>query len=272
MKKNKIYKPFLKWAGGKSKLIDQYKEYIPKEYDTYHEPFLGGGSLFFYLNPNKAILSDINEDLINVYKVLKDYSEELIKKLKEHKEKHDKDYYYKIRSKKYEDSIERAARFIYLNKTCFNGLYRENKKGEFNVPIGNYKDPDICSEEVLKNCSKILNKNNIIFKCQKFDNCRKNIEEKDFVYFDPPYVPLNKTSNFTSYTKYKFGIRNQELLYELCKYLKNKKVKIMISNSNTEFIKEMYKEFNIYEIKVNRSINSKVIGRSKITELLITSY
>ncbi|MEI2423326.1 DNA adenine methylase [Arthrospira platensis SPKY2] len=272
MKKIEENKPFLKWAGGKNKLINQYQKYFPKEYKTYHEPFLGGGSIFFYINPEKAIISDINEDLINVYIIVKDYLEELIILLKKHKKNHQKEYYYKIRSTKYEDKIQRAARFIYLNKTYFNGLYRENKNGEFNVPIGNYKDPNICAEELLRKCSNILNNKDITIKCQRFNECKKDIGDKDFVYFDPPYFPLNKTSNFTSYTKDKFGIKSQELLYELCNYLKERKVKVMLSNSNTEYIKNMYKDYNITEIKVNRTINSKTTGRTQITELLITSY
>ncbi len=191
--------PFLKWAGGKTRLISQYKDYFPQHYQTYYEPFLGGGAVFFYLQPSHAVLTDINADLILTYQSVRDHLEELITLLQEHKRRHNSEYYYDVRNYHSGTDLEKAARFIYLNKTCFNGLYRVNSQGKFNVPVGKYKNPGICQEEVLKLASAALKK--VAIKQANFEEVLNYATgSNDFVYFDPPYYPLNATSNFTAYT------------------------------------------------------------------------
>jgi DNA adenine methylase len=267
-------RPFLKWAGGKSKLISQYIPYIPARFDNYYEPFLGGGAVFFYLASNranyKAILADINSELINAYCCVRDRVEELILLLAEHQTSHSKDYYYEVRKQNIGTTLENAARLIYLNKTCFNGLYRENSKGEFNVPIGKYKNPTICNSEVLRSVSSSLQSTRL--EVRPFDAVLNYANAEDFVYFDPPYYPLSPTSNFTAYSSYCFNENDQIRLKETFAKLARRGVKVMLSNSDCPFIREVYKEFNIHEILAPRAINSNAKKRGKITELLITSY
>ena len=264
-------RPFLKWAGGKTKLIEQYNLYFPKVYKTYYEPFLGGGAVFFYLNPTNAILTDINAELVNAYRCVKDNVEELIKLLDVHKLKHSRDYYYDVRRYTYATDVEKAARLIYLNKTCFNGLYRENSQGEFNVPIGKYKNPKICNPVVLRAVSVTLQ--NAQIEVRPFEDILNYARSgNDFVYFDPPYYPLSSTSNFTAYSRYLFSQNDQIKLKEVFAELAKRGVKVMLSNSDCEFIRELYSEFNIYSILASRLINSKATKRGKISEVLITSY
>lgn len=273
--------PFLKWAGGKRKLIPQFEPYLPKiGNETYFEPFLGAGALFFYLQPKKAIVNDINSELINVYKVLQnDNIDLLIELLKEHKKKNDelqKDYFYEVRNWDRSDDflekrspIERAARFIYLNKTCFNGLYRVNSKGHFNVPYGKYKNPDIVNEELLREINDYLKTNDIRFLNTDFETAVEKAQIGDFIYFDPPYVPLSETSSFTSYDKDGFGEKEQIRLKEIFTKLNDKGCKVMLSNSDTSFIREQYQRFNIVTVQAARAINSKADGRGKINEVLV---
>jgi DNA adenine methylase len=275
-------KPFIKWAGGKRQLIPELLEHIPKSFNNYFEPFLGGGALFFelynlgILKGKKVYLSDINEELINAYKVIRDYPNELIKLLKEFKAKHNKEFYYQIReldrNENYKnlDTITKAARFIYLNKTCFNGLYRVNKKGFFNVPMGKYKDPKIVDEENIRAVSYALK--DVILKTCDYKESLKFTNENDFIYLDPPYYPLTDTANFTSYSQNNFLENEQIELFETFKNLNNKNCYILESNSDTEFIKNLYKEFYVKEVFANRAINSKATKRGKITELLIRNY
>lgn len=264
-------KPFLKWAGGKSRLIPQYTTYFPANYQTYYEPFLGGGAIFFYLQPNQAFLSDINRQLINAYQCVRNHTEELISRLEKHQQHHNQSYYYQMRSQKFSNSLDQAARLIYLNKTCFNGLYRENRHGQFNVPMGKYKNPRICSRELLITAAKTLQ--SATLKVQSFEAIVNQANSPaDFVYFDPPYHPLSPTSNFTSYSHHKFGVDEQEKLAEIFGILHSRGVKVMLSNSNTELIRYLYKDFNIHPIQAGRAINSNPQNRGKITELLITSY
>ena len=267
-------RPFLKWAGGKSKLISQYIPYFPAKFATYYEPFLGGGAIFFYLVNNSpafsAILSDINFELINAYCCVKDRVEELICLLEEHQKRHNKDYYYHVRLSK-GTFVENAARLIYLNKTCFNGLYRENSKGEFNVPIGKYKNPPICNPEGLRSVSVALQ--TTLIKVRPFDAILDDAKtEQDFVYFDPPYYPLSNTSNFTAYSRFAFNEHDQIRLRDTFAELAKRGVKVMLSNSDCPLIRELYQEFNIHEISAARAINSNAKKRGKITELLVTSY
>ena len=295
-------RPFVKWAGGKSKLIPQMEQYYPKELkenkiDVYVEPFVGGGAILIDIlkkyNIKKAYAFDINENLINCYNIIKDKVDSLIlnlKKLEKEYLKLDdenrKKYYYDIR-KKYnsinieneKEALEKTTYFIFLNKTCFNGLYRENRKGQFNVPIGKYKNPTICDEENLIELSKLIK--NVIFIRGDYRESYKYIVENTFIYFDPPYRPINKTSSFTSYSKEDFNDENQKELGEYFRKINdnNSNVKLMLSNSNPknnneedDFFEQIYNGFKIYEIKANRMINSNKEKRGKISELLIINY
>lgn len=263
-------RPFLKWAGGKSKLISQYIPFFPQDVNTYYEPFLGGGAVFFHLLPKTAVLSDINPELINVYCCVRDDVESLIALLEKHQEKHDRDYYYWMRSQNYQTSLEKAARLIYLNKTCFNGLYRENSQGKFNVPMGKYKKPLICQPDLLRSASLTLQLTEI--KVRSFAEVLQNAKTDDFVYFDPPYYPISTTSNFTAYSRYSFNKIEQIQLKEVFVELTNKGVKVMLSNSDCEFIRELYRSFTIEEILAARAINSQGSKRGKIKEVLVMNY
>ncbi|QFS44480.1 DNA adenine methylase [Nostoc sphaeroides] len=264
-------RPFLKWAGGKTRLIQQYIPYFPKSYKNYYEPFLGGGAVFFYLQPSTAILTDINAELINTYCCVRDRVEELISLLKEHKIRHDKDYYYSVRNNSGGTDIEKAARIIYLNKTCFNGLYRVNSQGKFNVPLGRYENPNICSEVLLKAASEALSHAEI--KQTDFaDVLNYATSSDDFIYFDPPYYPVSETSYFTAYSSYSFAEDQQVQLKDVFEKLAGRGVKVMLSNSDCEFIRNLYSSFHIHTISASRAINSNAKKRGRITELLVTSY
>ena len=267
-------RPFLKWAGGKARLIQQYIPYFPTYFKTYYEPFVGGGSVFFYLHERqaaKAFLTDINAELITTYRCVRDDVEKLIDLLKEHQLQHSKDYYYRIRTTIESTELKKAARLIYLNKTCFNGLYRENSKGEFNVPMGRYKKPNICDLSNLRLASVALQSAEIeIRSFEKVLNHASNSE--DFVYFDPPYYPVSTTSNFTSYSRYAFNENEQYRLRDVFVELAQRGVKVMLSNSDTSFIRNLYKDFHIHTILARRAINSNAKKRGKINELLVTSY
>ncbi|NJM73576.1 MAG: DNA adenine methylase [Scytonema sp. RU_4_4] len=272
--KQNLPRPFLKWAGGKSRLIQQYSTYFPNDFKTYYEPFIGGGAVFFYLHyhqPTKAILTDINRELITTYLCVRDKVDELICLLKDHEWQHSKDYYYKIRTTIESSELKKAARLIYLNKTCFNGLYRENSKGEFNVPMGKYKKPNICVPSSLRLASIALQSTEIeVRSFEEVLNYASN--QEDFVYFDPPYYPVSTTSNFTSYSRYNFDENEQLRLRDVFGKLAERGVKVMLSNSDTLFIRNLYKDFNIHSILAGRSINSNSKRRGKINELLVTSY
>ena len=265
-------KPFIKWAGGKSQLLPQMSAFFPPktQIGRYFEPFLGGGAVFFYLQHPKSYLSDTNRNLIEVYEVVKDNVEDLIKVLKKHK--NEREYFYEVRSQKPADlsPTGRAARLIFLNKTCFNGLYRENSRGEFNVPFGRYKNPAICDEEGLRSASLALK--NAKVSRNEFHSVLSHAKATDFIYFDPPYHPLNRTSSFTSYTAGGFGEAEQRELANVYKVLADRGCFVMLSNSDTPLIRELYKDFCINEIQASRAINSKAEGRGKITELLVINY
>lgn len=266
-------RPFLKWAGGKSRLIQQYIPYFPKSYQTYYEPFLGGGAVFFYLQPTAAILTDINAELITTYRCVRDKVEELISILKEHKIRHNRDYYYNMRANFELSDLEQAARLIYLNKTCFNGLYRVNSQGKFNVPLGRYENPNICPEDLLRAASVALSTSEI--KQADFaDMLNYATSNNDFVFCDPPYHPISSTSYFTGYSQNSFDEKDQECLRDTCAELASRGVKVMVCNSDCEYIRTLYKQinFNIYPIVAARSINSNTKKRGMIYELLITSY
>lgn len=254
-------KPFLKWAGGKTQLLSQLKELIPKSYNTYIEAFLGGGALFFYLQPKKAILSDSNPELINCYEVVRDHVELLINKLKTFK--NTEVFFYKTRSIDLTsiDKIERAARFIYLNRTCFNGLYRENKKGEFNVPFGRYKNPNICDEEKLRNASKALTNAKLI--CADYKTVLKRYgQENDFIFLDPPYDPVNANSDFKRYTKNFFYEADHIELRDEFNRLVRIGAKVILTNSNTNFVQELYSIHKSIVFETKRLISSKSSTRT----------
>lgn len=266
-----VPRPFLKWAGGKSQLLQQYIHYFPKAYKTYYEPFLGGGAVFFYLNPPSALLTDVNADLVNAYRCVRDNVEELILLLEAHQSKHCKEYYYEVRQHKSITNLEKAARLIYLNKTCFNGLYRENSQGQFNVPLGKYKSPKICNPSLLRSACLALQ--NAQINMRHFEYILDYAAScDDFVYFDPPYYPVSPTSNFTAYSRYAFSPDDQIKLKEVFTELAQRGVKVMLSNSDCNFIRELYRDFKIHAMSATRLINSKGSKRGKISEVLITSY
>jgi len=267
---------FIKWAGGKKQLLKQFKPYFPKKINRYFEIFVGGGAVAFYIIKNKkpkyVFLSDINEELINCYMVIKEDVEELIKLLKEYKKKHNKKVYYEIRAEdpKLLSDISRAGRFIYLNKTCFNGLYRVNSKDGFNVPMGSYKNPSIVMEKELREISKLLK--DVEIKVMSFEDIIKLTKKGDFIYLDPPYYPLKKGKSFTTYTKGNFLEEEQKQLAEVFSKLDKKGCKVMLSNSDTKFIKDLYKDYPIKKVKANRMINCQGSKRGKINEVVVTNY
>jgi len=234
------------------------------------EPFVGGGAVFFDLQPYNAEISDMNFELITAYQVIQKNVEELIESLQKHK--YEKEYFLKIRAQDplKLSAIERASRFIFLNRTCFNGMYRVNQKGGFNVPFGKYKNPIICDAENLRNVSAVL-KNTKIFH-RGYEEVLKYAKKGDFLYFDPPYVPLNPTSNFTSYTKEGFGLQQQEELRDVFTELSNRGCFVMLSNSDTPIIRELYSDFKIHEVRATRAINSNSAKRGKVGEVVVVNY
>lgn len=268
-------KPIIKWAGGKRQLIKELKNLMPNRYERYFEPFIGGGALFFELKPINAFINDYNEELINLYKVVRDNPEKLIEDVCKHQ--NESEYYYKTRAldrdiKKFKKltDIKRASRFLYLNKTGFNGLYRVNSKGECNVPFGRYKNPNYCEPVNVKACSELLHNTEI--SNGNFEIIKEKVKKGDFVYFDPPYVPLNSSSNFTGYTDKGFDEDMQFRLRELCDYIDSIGAYFMLSNSYTDYILELYKTYTIHTVEASRHINSKASGRGKIKEVIVINY
>lgn len=273
-------KPFVKWTGGKRQLLKQFRNnniYPPLEFDlqnnTYFEPFVGGGAVFFDLLPENAYLSDLNKELVITYNVIKNEVEKLIDSLKKHQ--NTKEYFLEIRAKIANDmtNLEIASRFIYLNKTAFNGMYRVNKSGNFNVPYGKYSNPTICDEENLRRVSKNLK--NVTIAHSDYKIVLKKAKKGDFIYFDPPYYPINKTSSFTSYTSEEFLEKEQIELRDTFKKLHLRGCYVMLSNSDTPFVDGIYKEIKdvtINKIQASRVINSDATKRGKISEIVVTNY
>ena len=270
--------PAVKWAGGKRQLLDRILPLVP-EHDTYYEPFVGGGAVFLALAPEKAVINDSNEELVNVYRVIRDNPEELIALLKEHRDRNSKDYYYEVREQDrvFEQYAEmspaaRAARILYLNRTCFNGLYRVNRAGEFNVPWGRYKNPQIVDEQNIRDMSAYLNRAKVKILCQDYRETFRGIRKDSFVYLDPPYMPISQTSSFTGYTAAGFGEIQHAELKKQCDLLNRRGIRFLLSNSNSEFVKKLYREYTIEEVEASRSVNAKGDGRGNVTELLIRNY
>lgn len=275
--KNLPAAPVLKWVGGKRQLLPEIRKYVPKNYTSYYEPFIGGGAVLFDLKPKKAVVNDVNEELINLYEVIRDNVEELIIELKKYE--NTSEFYYKIRSLDREEAtyrkltkVQRAARVHYLNKTCFNGLFRVNNAGQFNTPFGAYKNPNITNEVVMRAVSKYFNESKVSFNCGDFEESLKGIRQGAFVYFDPPYEPVSSSANFTGYSSGGFDREQQIRLRDVCLKLNERGVKFMLSNSSTEFTREIYSEFNVKIVKAKRSINSDGENRGDVDEILVTNY
>lgn len=277
IKSNKLVAPVLKWVGGKRQLLETLIPLLPKEISTYCEPFVGGGALLFALQPNKAFINDINSELILVYKTIKENVEDLIKELE--KCRNTAEYFYAVRGqdrdkKQYEvlTDVQKAARVIFLNKTCFNGLYRVNNAGEFNSPFGNYRNPNIVNAEGLRAVSEYLNFADIRITSTDYSNVLKMIPDDSFVYLDPPYDPVSDTASFTGYSKGGFSRAEQLRLRECCDELTKRGVKFMLSNSATDFILDQYSKYNINIVQAKRIINSVGSKRGNVNEVVVRNY
>lgn len=278
-----MIKPFLHWVGGKRQLLPEIKKHMPKEYNVYYEPFLGAGAVLFELQPKIAVVNDFNSELINCYEAIRDNVNQVITYLEQFQDT--KEMYFKIRNMDRELDYKscsnefKAARTIYLNRTCFNGLYRVNKKGQFNVSYGfhnkeryDFYRPYNYEPENLIDTSKYLDNTSISILNTDFSQAIKGADKNDFIYFDPPYDPVSDTSNFTSYTAAGFNKNDQKRLYYAFKELSERGCYCMLSNAGTDFIKELYKDFNIIEVQANRVLNCKGNKRGKVSEVLIMNY
>ena len=270
--------PFTNRTGGKRQLLEELRSYMPETYGRYFGPFVGGGALFFDLAPEQAVINDFNEELINAYRQIKNNPAELINLLIKHKENNSKDYYLALRSADRDGRIsrmtgvERAARILYMLRVDFNGLYRVNSKNQFNVPYGRYKNPKIVDVDLLYQISEYLNENDVEILQTDFAEAVKDAETGDFVYFDPPYIPLNETSSFTSYTHEGFSYEEQVRLRDTFKELTERGVYAMLSNSSSPLVEELYKDFNIYFVEAQRTNGAKSSSRGKISEIIVTNY
>ena len=272
---NLLLSPLLKWVGGKRQLLSDIIPMIDNKCSTYVEPFIGGGAVLFSMQPKKAIINDYNHELINVYKVVRDNLDELLELLYIHQANNSSEYYYEVRAWDRGDhlnkmsNIEKAARIIYLNKTCYNGLYRVNSAGQFNSPYGRYKNPNIVNEAVLKAVSNYFKNNDIDIRNGDYRDTLINLDKRSFVYLDPPYMPISSSSSFTGYTEGGFGYNRQVELKEECDKLTQQGIRFVQSNSDCDEIRELYKEYKIKTVKAKRSINSVAKKRGEINEVLI---
>ncbi len=265
--------PFVKWAGGKGQLLRQMQESFPSDFGAYLEPFLGGGAVFFHIRPERAILGDINAELLNVYWIVQNDVELLMAELGKHESrKKEEEYYYEVRQWKPGElnPVARASRTIFLNKTCYNGLYRVNSSGQFNVPFGQYENPMLYNRENLLACNRTLRGRLLLA-----DDYRKTLSyarENDFVYLDPPYQPVSPTANFTAYTKDSFAENDQEELAKVFAELDERGCKVMLSNSATDFVRNLYGQYHIQRIRASRPISSKAETRGEVEEFLVMNY
>ena len=277
-RKNPLVSPILKWVGGKRQLLDSIEPLIPK-CSTFYEPFIGGGAVLFSRQPDKAVINDLKPELINVYLPIKNEPKALIEKLKEYRDNSSEEYFYSIRAldrdkEVFENmmNVERAARIIYLNKTCYNGLFRVNSSGEFNSPWGRYKNPNITNETTINALHTYFNKANITIKCGDYREALKGIRKGAFIYFDPPYMPISSSASFTGYTAGGFGEQEQIALKEQCDALNEKGIKFLVSNSSCPFIEELYKDYIVEHVNAKRAINANPQKRGEIKEVLIRNY
>ena len=275
--KNKLAAPVVKWVGGKRQLLDEIAPRLPKRITTYCEPFLGGGAVLFSLQPRNAIVNDLNADLMLVYEVIRDDVELLIAALEQHE--NTAEYFYNIRDLDRDkdayremSAVERASRIIYLNKTCYNGLFRVNASGEFNSPFGHYKNPNIVNAPVLRAVSKYLTANNIQLLHIDFEEVLQRVPRGGFIYLDPPYDPVSDTASFTGYNRGGFGREEQERLKRCCDELAARGVRFLLSNSATSFIKELYTGYTVEIVHAKRAINSDASKRGAVEEVLIRNY
>ncbi len=277
MKKNKLVAPVLKWVGGKRQLLETFSPLLPKKFTTYYEPFVGGGALLFHLQPKDAHINDINPELIRVYTVIKENVDGLISELEKFENTaeqfyavrdwdRDRDYYATL------SDVKKAARVLYLNKTCFNGLYRVNNAGEFNSPFGNYRNPNIVNAPVLRAVSAYLNAANIHMTTMDYAEVLKNVPKGAFVYLDPPYDPVSETANFTGYSRGGFSRDDQIRLRKCCDDLTSRGVKFMLSNSATKFIMKEYEAYNITVVQAKRAVNSVASKRGDVDEVVVRNY
>lgn len=270
--------PFTKWTGGKRQLLGELRSYMPENYNRYFEPFVGGGALFFDLAPEQAVINDFNEELINAYRQIKDKPVDLIDLLLGHKENNSKDYYLELRAADRDGrlasmtDVERAARILYMLRVDFNGLYRVNSKNQFNVPYGRYKNPKIVDVDLIHQISGYLNENDIEILQTDFADAVAGAKIGDFVYFDPPYIPLNETSSFTSYTHEGFSYEEQVRLRDTFKELTDRGVYVMLSNSSSPLVEELYQDFNVHFVEAQRTNGAKSSSRGKISEIIVTNY
>jgi DNA adenine methylase len=269
-------RPFIKWAGGKGQLLNEILAVLPEDVERYHEPFLGGAAVFFALpqRPKQSFLSDVSSELINCYTVVRDKQEELLRAVEKHP--YSEEHFYQLREADRKDDykswsdVDKAARFIYLNKTCFNGLYRVNSKGQFNVPFGKYKNPKILAPANLERCAQALKK----AQCRvgSFETILAEVQAGDFLYLDPPYHPRSTTSSFTSYSKEGFSQETQIRLKEFCDAVDKKGAKFLLSNSFTTLILHLYKDYQVDTVDASRAINSVASKRGKLKEVLVRNY
>ena len=270
--------PFTKWTGGKRQLLGDLRSYMPENYNRYFEPFVGGGALFFDLAPEQAVINDFNEELINAYRQIKDKPVDLIDLLLGHKENNSKDYYLELRAADRDGrlasmtDVERAARILYMLRVDFNGLYRVNSKNQFNVPYGRYKNPKIVDVDLIHQISGYLNENDVEILQTDFADAVAGAQAEDFVYFDPPYIPLNETSSFTSYTHEGFSYEEQVRLRDTFKELTDRGVYVMLSNSSSPLVEELYQDFNVHFVEAQRTNGAKSSSRGKISEIIVTNY
>ena len=273
-----MIRPIVKWLGGKRQLLNEIipliEELRPRG-SIYVEPFLGGGAVLFELQPSRAVVNDLNVELINVYQIVRDQTDELIAELKRHERNHGKDYFYEVRawdrSKQYGSmsAVERAARIIYLNRTCYNGLYRVNKAGKFNVPFGRYVNPLIVDEQNIRAVAEYFRSNDVTILSGDYRSVVEQLNGNAFIYFDPPYQPLSATSYFTSYTDKNFLYDQQVELRDLCVELRAKDIPFVESNSDCAEIRDLYRDFEIKTVHATRTLNRDGDKRGAINEVLI---
>ncbi|MBV7295896.1 DNA adenine methylase [Corynebacterium sp. TAE3-ERU12] len=270
--------PIIKWAGGKRQLLPEIRSRVPEDYGRYLEPFIGGGAVLFDLAPERAVVGDITAGLIELYEVIRDDVDAVIDRLRTHAAQHSEEHFYLVRAWDRQPgfagrpAVDRAARMLYLNKTCYNGLHRVNRQGQFNVPYGRYVSPNIVNEDGLRAVHDYLSSADVSFNVASFEQTCAAAQPGDFVYLDPPYDTVSDTANFTSYAQDAFGKKEQQRLKEVCDDLDRRGVYFLLSNSATEFIRELYATYRVDIVKAGRAINSNASRRGKVNEVLVRNY